>query len=518
MPLAPQQLVPKLGDLTSDGRIDSLASDRRREPIGLRIRQPVETIEDVGRTARGSLSSGGAHVRDSAVTNEDVSFREQGRNRGTLSSPPGAAGGDHEPRQPRVNRPSEHRFAERCDLVLLFIEGFHHDQECKGSGQTLRSRPVKPLEMSGASKPPSVQREHGRREIDAVDFRQLEWVEPALFALRPEADAPAGCCPARTARSLIGRRAADPLQLPAVDAPLRVIMDRPSQSAVDDHGDPVDRHRGLSDVRAQDDLAALAGTQGAVLVLRRQRPVQGQDKGARSIGDRFQLLGQSANFSQPGQEDQDVSGASRALEQVLHNGCDDLGAGWPRSGVVFDRNRMSTAFGGDDRAATQEPRDRLGVERRRHDDHDQIGPDLAPDLVDEGQGEVGVQIALVKLVKNDGADRFQKRITQKLPGENALRKESQPRCRAEPLFEADLVANLAAESPAPLRRNPGRSSPRRDPTRLQNQHVGMVGRKETRIENGRRNSRSLARARGRNQHQRARCQRLQNPGNACVDR
>ncbi len=178
----------------------------------------------------------------------------------------------------------------------------------------------------------------------------------------------------------------------------------------------------------------------------------------------------------------------------------------------------SAPFHGDDRAAAQEPCDRLGVERRRHDDHDQLGPDLAPDLVDECQGEVGIQVALVELVKNDGADRFQKRIAHQLPGENALGEESQPRCRAEPLFEAHLVADLAAESPAPLLGDPGRRSSRCDPTRLENQYVGMVRRQETRIENGRRDSRGLARARGRNQHQRARRQCVQNPGNARVDR
>ncbi len=95
VPLDSKQLVPNPGDLTSDVRIDSLVPDRRREPVGLRVHQPVKTIEDIGRTAGGGLSRGRARISEAASTNEDVPFRKQGGDRRAVAAAAGGAGGDH---------------------------------------------------------------------------------------------------------------------------------------------------------------------------------------------------------------------------------------------------------------------------------------------------------------------------------------------------------------------------------------------------------------------------------------
>ncbi len=133
-----------------------------------------------------------------------------------------------------------------------------------------------------------------RRGVRAPSpHRSTRWIsgcsnpaESALFPLGPEADATARPGSTRSAGSLIGGGATDPFQLPAVDASLRVVTDRPSQPGVDTSGNPIDRHRGLGDIRAENHLAALARSEGTVLVLGRQRSVERQNHGTCPAGDR----------------------------------------------------------------------------------------------------------------------------------------------------------------------------------------------------------------------------------------
>ena len=103
-----------------------------------------------------------------------------------------------------------------------------------------------------------------------MDFGLFKLGPAAVLALGPEADAASRARSGRPARALVGRRAADPDRFPAVDAPGTIVTDDPGQTAVDHRGHPVDRERGLGDVRAQNDLAAIARPQCAILFFGRQ--------------------------------------------------------------------------------------------------------------------------------------------------------------------------------------------------------------------------------------------------------
>src|SRR5262249_32565907 len=106
--------------------------------------------------------------------------------------------------------------------------------------------------------PPGVQGEHRAAEVDPVDLGWIEGRDAPLIADGPEPDATAGPGPPGSARALIGRGATDPADAPAVDPSVRSRDHHPRQAAIDHRGHPVDRQGGLREVRAQDDLAAIA--------------------------------------------------------------------------------------------------------------------------------------------------------------------------------------------------------------------------------------------------------------------
>ena len=102
----------------------------------------------------------------------------------------------------------------------------------------------------------------------------------------------------------------------------------------------------------------------------------------------------------------------------------------------------------DNRAAVQIIRDLFGVERRRHHDQDQVRAHGLADLPQQGQRQVAIQVALVKLVEDDGTDIFQKRVGQELPSQNAFGQEAQIGLPRKAAFEANLEADFVSEDPA----------------------------------------------------------------------
>ena len=68
----------------------------------------------------------------------------------------------------------------------------------------------------------------------------------------------------------------------------------------------------------------------------------------------------------------------------------------------------------------------------------------------QGKGQVGIQMTLVKLVQNDAADAAQGRIAQQAPEQNAFGDEAQAGVGAVAALEADLVADRFAHSLAKL--------------------------------------------------------------------
>ena len=141
-------------------------------------------------------------------------------------------------------------------------------------------------------------------------------------------------------------------------------------------------------------------------------------------------------------------------------------------GQVLDRDVEHAALAADDVAA-EEVGDRIGVERRGHRHHGQIGPVGLAQAAQPGEREIGRDVALVELVEHDGADAGQPRRGQQPPDEQALGHEAEPRVRSARLVEAHRVADRLADALAQLARDAGRGQPGGQPPRLE--HPDLAG-------------------------------------------
>ena len=158
------------------------------------------------------------------------------------------------------------------------------------------------------------------------------------------------------------------------------------------------------------------GRRATLLVLGGERPVQGQDEQVLAPGQRLEPHGGAADLLGPGQEDEDVAGVVRARQDLLHRRDDRLGSGRTSRRTIGDLDRERPPLDAQHRAVAQEPRDRPGVHRGRHDDQDQVVADRLPDLAQQGQGQVGVQAPLVELVEHHRADAFEEWVVRRAGG------------------------------------------------------------------------------------------------------
>ena len=159
---------------------------------------------------------------------------------------------------------------------------------------------------------------------------------------------------------------------------------------------------------------------------------------------------------------------------------------------------MQPAFAGDDRAAVQVAGHFLDRQRGRHDHEAQLRPHGLLHQPHQPQGQIALQAALVELIEDDRADRFQKRLVVQPPQQDARRDGQDARPRPALAIEADVIADLVAQPPAALAGHPARRRPGRQPPRLQ-QHDLLVSR-QAGVQQGRRHARGLSRAGRSTQH------------------
>jgi hypothetical protein len=121
----------------------------------------------------------------------------------------------------------------------------------------------------------------------------------------------------------------------------------------------------------------------------------------------------------------------------------------------------------------------------------------------ERQGQVPLQMALVKLVEHDDLDAAEAGVREQPTPEDALGDEAKTGAGTRALFEANLVAHGFPESLASLLGHPGGSEPCCEATRLE--HPNLSGLREAGVEQGRRHPRCLPRAGRGLQHHRRPC-------------
>ena len=201
-----------------------------------------------------------------------------------------------------------------------------------------------------------------------------------------------------------------------------------------------------------------------------------------------------ADLERPGEEDEHV-----ALEPVADEPPHrrrDLDLERPIVGAreVLDGDVEEPALGAEHRRL-EEGGDRGALERRRHHPDAEVGPRGALQRAQERESDVALEVALVELVEQDGADAGEAAIAEEPACEHALGHEGDPRARSGPVLEPHPVSHGAADLLAELLGHaPGRQ-PRGEPAGLEHHDLAALGRAV--VEQGPRHPRRLARARGR---------------------
>ena len=185
--------------------------------------------------------------------------------------------------------------------------------------------------------------------------------------------------PARPAR-WVGRGLADPAQLQPVEPARGVVAGDAGQAAVDHR-----RRRRRSSATSRRcsspgrPSGGSAGRSARSCSSAGSDPCSGQDGRPSRSGRAARAAPRDpADLLRPRQEDEDVSpvGLDPGRATSSHRrGATDSGCAGRGGRSVVDLDRERPPLDPDDRAAAQEPRDRLGVERGRHHDQDQVVAD-----------------------------------------------------------------------------------------------------------------------------------------------
>ena len=248
------------------------------------------------------------------------------------------------------------------------------------------------------------------------------------------------------------------------------------EPGVDDVADAGHRQGGLGDVGGEDDPASVRRPrlEDAVLLGRGEPGVEREhvERVGRSVGQRVEGVGGVADLALAGEEDQDV--AARSLAPQLVDGLDDavdlvLGL---RAGLVGVGQRAVPDLDGeraagdlDDRGVPEVLAEALRVDRRRGDDHLEVGA-AGEQLREVAEQEVDVEAALVRLVDDQRVVAAQQPVLLDLGEQDAVGHQLDQRVLARVAGEAHLVADDVAVLRAQFLRDPLGDGARRDPPGL----------------------------------------------------
>ena len=278
---------------------------------------------------------------------------------------------------------------------------------------------------SGIGGAPGGQLQGEGGEVGVFDLRRRVAVEVVVRALGPEAVARAGGHTARAALALVGGGLRDLDGFEAGHAAGGVEAGRAAEAAVHHHADALDGETRLGDVGRDHHLAPPlgAGFDGPVLLLGREIAEEGVEVHVvRHIVLQARL--RAADLARAGEEDEHIAVrfAQGRLHLRRHGGLDAVLDGLV---PVVHVDRVAAALTFDERRV-QQFGDGTGVERGAHHEDAQGGPQHLAGLKGEGEAEVGLQVALVKLVEQHGPDALQGGIVLQHAREDAFRDDCNP--------------------------------------------------------------------------------------------
>ena len=291
--------------------------------------------------------------------------------------------------------------------------------------------------------------ERGAQQLRVGEGRALGEV---LLRIEPDADA-VGDAPAAPG-ALLRRGLRDRLDVQHLDLVAVAVALDAREAGVDHVADARHGERGLGDVGREHDAALLAGLEHAVLLGRRQP----RSRAAGSRSWRSPAAAESPAASRisrsPGRNTSTSPGpfAAQLVDRVgerllllVARGVLRVAAHRP----VAHLHRVEPARDLDHRRVVEMPRETLGVDGGRGDDHLQVGT-CAAQLLEVAQQEIDVEAALVRLVDDDAVVLAQLAVALRLGEQDAVGHQLDRGALAHLLVEAHLVADAVAELGAQL--------------------------------------------------------------------
>ena len=288
-----------------------------------------------------------------------------------------------------------------------------------------------------------------------------------MLAFRPEAHTPSRRRPSRPARALVRARPADLLDEQRIDAAIGIEPRHAGQTAIDHHAHAIDGQRGFRDIRGYDHLS--------FLITRHRRVLVGDGK--LSVQRQHEALGTRAGFTNRRNRAADFVGARHEDESIAvalpRDPFEFVRSRLPHGSVpdrtleILHIHRIRAAARSEKIAGRQITLKRARIQRRGHDHDPQIGPPTFLQIQRARQRDVSVEMALVKLVEDDGAHAAEVRVAQHLTEQHAFRDETNPRPGGADLVQPDLVSDFVPEPHAPFLRHPRGEHSRGQPAWLE---------------------------------------------------
>jgi hypothetical protein len=250
-------------------------------------------------------------------------------------------------------------------------------------------------------------------------------------------------------------------------------------------------------------MLCVGGAQRCILLRHREIAEQWQHAHAARQTALFELLLRATDFRLTGQERQDV--ARLVLERLRDRACGSGGDVDLALAAIRDVRATPArldiecfAFRTHDRCVAEQLRDCRCVERRRHHEDLQVIAHLCLRFEAQGQAQIGIETALMKLVEDHHRDAFERGVTLQPASQNSFCDDLDARVLAGPRFQARAEADGLADRFAEQLCHPRRDGPRREAPRLQ--HDDLAGLQRVPGQQRERHTGRLARARRCLQH------------------
>jgi hypothetical protein len=253
-----------------------------------------------------------------------------------------------------------------------------------------------------------------------------------------------------------------------IDAATRVEAARARQTGIDYRRNTFNRQRGLGDVGRQHQATPIGTAQDGPLGVECELAMQDLEVDVVVLDELRDSIRDAPNFADPGQEDEYIT-VVIILSQQTADRVADAYRQKPLVAIadMLDPHRIRPPFRPDHRATIQVFGDAFGIEGSGHDDQLEIGTHRRLQLAHHGEGDVSLQMALVKFVEDDDADIVEERVVDDLTAENTFSKEPQAGVRSTFVLEAHAVADIATDVLTALARDKLGGGAGCDPSRFE---------------------------------------------------